>query len=410
MRKMRYTRNMITIALLLAVCLPARAQWAGEDKSVLKVPGQTPTVTIGLPGDPDKCYEWTGPNIHGDRHQAQIEVRPKNKIEVYTVRRIDDCEELVENVTVKLVDTITLLSVTPKICCYNDGDSVKLEDFQFITSPEGYESMIKVSPTIAHSQFWGTEPESHRDFTFTLEHKGHVSEKTVTLNIYDESRVLSIDFTPDFKNFEKQLTKAEGLLEMAQEIKDKVRNGVVPAASGPVGWAGFKCKSNFDIKTAQTIIPVFSNYCCHGEKITTYTVMSPMRTATFTWECELPTAWRVPYLGGVYWIGGFNAGLNIGPLNIHFRGKGCGEGEIPFELYGEFFGGIKAKFIHDDFLSASLAIVGGGRTNVKWIIGKETRLEKGVEAYVNLKGTVKTLSLLDVDVNLPVGKWTFFKQ
>jgi hypothetical protein len=406
MRKMKHIKDIITIALLLAVCLPTRAQWAGEDKSVLRVPGQQPKVIIGLPGDPDKCYEWTGPHIHGDRHKAQIEVWPENKYEVYNVHRIDDCEDVSQTVIVKLVDTITLISVTPKICCYNDGDSVRMEDFQFVTEPEGYESMIKVSPTIAHSKFWGLGPKSDRDFTFTLEHKGHVSEKTVNLNIYDESRVLSIDISPDFKNFEKKLEKAEGLLEMAHEIKDKVREGVVPALVVPAN----PCKSNFNASTTETIVPTFSRYCCNGEEIKTFSLSSPKRSFTFSWECELPTAWSLPYLGGIFWVGGFNAGVDIGPLTIHFRGHGCGEGEIPLEIFAEFFGGVKAKAIHDDFLSATIAVVGGGRAHLSWVISKEAKLGNGVEVYVNATGTIKTLSLVEIKVNQPVGKWTFFKQ
>ena len=72
MRKMRYIQTIVVSALLLVVWLPSQAQFAGEDKTVLKVPNNSQEVTIGEAPEKDGyCYQWTGPNIVGDSTTAK---------------------------------------------------------------------------------------------------------------------------------------------------------------------------------------------------------------------------------------------------------------------------------------------------------------------------------------------------
>ena len=151
MRKMKYIKSMIAAALLLLVWLPAQAQFAGENKTVLKAPDNSQEVIIGQ--DPEKdgyCYQWVGPHIVGDSTTAKIKVNPRSPKEDYFVKRISDCDGVeYGKVTVKLVDTISIVSVKPTRC-YNDGDTIKREHFEIVTLPEGYESMVIVTPIIAN--------------------------------------------------------------------------------------------------------------------------------------------------------------------------------------------------------------------------------------------------------------------
>ena len=84
MKKMNYIKSMIAAALLLLVWLPAQAQFAGEDKTVLKVPNNSQEVTIGQDSEKDGyCYQWVGPHIVGDSNKAKIKVNPRFPKEDY---------------------------------------------------------------------------------------------------------------------------------------------------------------------------------------------------------------------------------------------------------------------------------------------------------------------------------------
>ena len=88
---------------MLLLCLTAKAQWAGEDKEVMREEDNSQTVTIGTPdGSSDKCYDWSGPHIMSDPHQATITVNPQSSEELYTVTRSSSCGVEQDQVKVKV--------------------------------------------------------------------------------------------------------------------------------------------------------------------------------------------------------------------------------------------------------------------------------------------------------------------
>ena len=141
---------------LMFLLLPtmAWAQWAGPDKTFLS--GQSVGMDIGeAPWEVGEyCYTWSeGLNAHipqdQDIHQPVIRVFPTDTVEVYNVQRVGPWGVEEDQVVLRRVDTVTIVSVTPKKSCYTYGKdlSVSLEDFEIVTSPAEYKQFVRlISP------------------------------------------------------------------------------------------------------------------------------------------------------------------------------------------------------------------------------------------------------------------------
>jgi len=185
---MKTIKSLITLAFVLLLCLTAKAQWAGEDKEVLRDPyNNSQVVSIGVQdGSSDACYEWTGPHITSDPHKPVVVVNPQDEEETYTCTRISSCGVEEDQVKVKVLDTISIVSVTPLKNCYNDGDDVHLSDFEIVTSPAGWGFMVEVSPTHLNNNWGLGDVDETMELTFTLDYNGHQSVKHATVNVFND--------------------------------------------------------------------------------------------------------------------------------------------------------------------------------------------------------------------------------
>lgn len=385
MRKMRYIESLVVSALLLAVWLPAQAQFAGPDVTVLKNSNNTQEVQIGQPGSGknDECYEWTGNYVHhikgNDKNKPVVTVMPKDPEEVYILKRTDHCGVQYDRVKVTLVDTISIVSVKPTRC-YNDGDSIRPEHFEIVTYPPGYESMATVTPIIAHHV--GDDPEWKQAVNFRLEYNNHTSHKSTTVSVISDARPLTISVTPEFLKFEKNLSDAEKVLEKAKKVKD----GILTAAK----VVGDPIKCDFDWSINNATVPDFGCYCCQGRKITTFSL--PQLDISGTLGCE--GAFPVPYLSipyantGLFLTLGFSGGLSLGPTYIMWRDK-CSSIEIPGEYFVEIYGGLRLQALSKDLLSVSAQLSGSARQEFLWKVGKpfklgDTKLKAAITGEVKL--------------------------
>lgn len=398
MKKMNYIKSMIAAALLLLVWLPAQAQFAGEDKTVLKVPNNSQEVTIGLAPEKDGyCYQWVGPNIVGDSTTAKIKVNPRSPKEDYFVKRISDCDGVeYDKVTVKLVDTISLISVKPKRC-YNDGDTIKREHFEIVTLPEGYESMVTVTPIIAHHPTTEENPEWLQAVNFRLEYNNHTSHKSTKVNVINETKPLTITFTPEFQNFEKNVRKAEEILDIAMQFKQ----GLLALSKGsPVD---ISCDPSWNTTVA---LPTFSCYCCEGKKINTFNIVSWGVSGSIGCEAAVP----IPALScpvpcaktGLFGIIGFSGGLSLGPTYIVWRDK-CSYVEIPGSLSVEIHGGVRAQALDKNFLSLSAAFYGTAIREFSWKLGEPFQLGD-IKLKWGISGEVKVFTGLTVPFDVLIGE------
>lgn len=396
MRKMRYTRSFIVAALLLAVCLPARAQFAGEDKTILRLPDNSQTVKIGKVGMNDKsnvCYEWSGPHIEGNNNTPVITVHPISKREVYKVRKMDDCGVLEDVVIVTLEDTVSIVKVTPSQC-FNTGDTFKIQNFNVVTNPPGYESMITIFPEVANNPST-SEPVIQNYVNFNLEYDNHISHASCLVNVVNYTAPTP-HLSPALLDFEKNLQKAEEAMDLAKKIEQGL------AAVNP---PGIDCKPYFN--NNRIVFATSSAYCCNGEVEGTWSLPQFGFVASF--NCEI--SWPIPYVSipalgtGIYATIGIGAGLSMGPLDIVYRGE-CSYMEIPAELYVEFSGGARAQILTPNLCSLSAKVTGRYSFLFGWRIGKPFEY-RGFRIMPTISGEAKLIGCVTIPYRIVLGTVIF---
>lgn len=393
---MKHIQSIIVSALLLAVWLPAHAQFAGPDKKVLKTENNNQGVSIGMPAKSNKeCFEWSGPHIKpGDERKAVITVYPQSTEEIYIVKKTDDCMVEWDQVKVTLVDTVSLVSVRASKC-YNDGDSIKSTDFDIVTDPPGYESMVTVTPIIANHM--GTDPEWRQAVNFRLTHHNHTSHKSTTVSVISEQKPLNVTFTPEFQNFEKNIRKAEEILDMALAVK----KGLLNLSKGsPID---IDCDPSWSTTAA---LPTFSCYCCQGKKVETFNLLSWGLSGSIGCEAAIPipaASCPIPCAKtGLMGVVGFSGGLSLGPTNIVWREK-CSYIEVQGELNVEIHGGFRVQALSKDFLSLSAVLYGSAIRHFSWKVGDPFVCDD-IKLKFGISGEVKTFSWVTIPYDIPIGE------
>lgn len=399
---MKPIRTLIVTALALFISLTAQAQapfnpaLVGGEKVILRTPNNDQTVTLSQPETPNACYEWSGPNIIGDRNKATITANPVSDVSTYYVTRTDLCGVAETEIKVRLTDTLYIVSVTPKVC-YNDGDVISIEDFDIVTYPEGYESMVAFTPTIAENHGFAFV-EKLQSITFYVIHNNQESSKTVDVTVINDNLTASSSISPDFEDLKNKIEKVKRMLEGVEDLES------IFAVAQSTSPCNFGTSSSFDIN-----MPQVTYYCCEGKKVDAFNLPSFSVSGSATFSCSVPIPYvSIPCVGGLMADFTMSASITVGPLNIRFRGE-CSQADIPVELSAEMGGGVSISLVSKDFLSGSLYLLGRGKTPIKWTIGKEVNWE-GVELSVVIRGEVKALGLVSSKIEKPLYSWTLFKN
>ncbi len=395
---MKTIRLVITSAFMLLLCLTAKAQWAGEDKEVLREPDNSQTVTIGTPdGSSDKCYDWSGPNIVSDPHQATITVNPQSSEEFYTVTRTSSCGVEQDQVKVKLIDTITIVSVTPLKNCYNHGDEIPKTDFEIVTSPPGYESLVQYSPHTAYNAFEAFGTGCTQTVTFTLEYNGHVSTETTTVSVYNDNLTSTTVSSVNLANFMKQLGKVKYMVDKAQKVTDFINKFAKPGVSP----CQPQFNANVDFPHAEVI-----HTCCEGEEVIGFVIHSSAYSVELGVSCDIPTTISIPGVGGLFIHVGGGIGASVGPFDFKYKGK-CNEASVPVAIYVFLEGGVTVMVKDPDLFKAELKLVGKAQTSWTWTIGEEIKWQP-LAVTVSIVGTASFFSQYSKTINYVLFTETFF--
>lgn len=393
---MKTIKLVITSAFMLLLCLTAKAQWAGEDKEVLREEDNSQTVSIGVPdGSSDKCYEWSGPNIESvDTHQPVIVVHPQSPEETYICTRTSSCGVEQDEVVVRMKDTISLVSVTPLKDCYNSGDALALTDFQIVTDPAGYESLVQFSPTQVYNLAGASE--ERQTITFGLTYNGYTSSKTAQVNVFNEDLGVSEGQSVDFHKFIKDFQKVNAMVEKAKGLSDKLNSlakGVSP------------CEPDFHLVLN---FPQGSDIhaCCNGKEVNGFKINWPSYDVNLGIDCYIPTSLSIPHVGGLEIHVGAAIGVTLGPLAFTFKGD-CSNITLPLGLYANISGGVRLSLFDPDFLSGELNLVGTGSTSLVWTIGQSIQWHP-LDVNLKLVGKVTVLSFYTDEVDYMLFTYSFF--
>jgi len=393
---MNTIKSIITVFFALMLFCSAQAQqnngsnhWWGKDTvKVEKFADNSQVVEIGSMEDSqDKSYEWSGPNIVGDPKKPVVTVNPREMENEYNVRRVSKCGVEEARVLVTLIDSITIVNVTPLYQCYTEGEPIKPEDFIIETSPEGYGNKATVWPDVAHEG---------QPVVLTIRYNGHTSDYTVdNLKVFNDnsSSDVSVDTDPnELTQIKDKIQKARDLLEQAQEVSGLIESISPDAGPGcKPSFTGFGSSDGVESGFSM-LAPKFFRACCNHDSVTAFQVFSPTMTFSANIDCQFPIPnLSFPYVGGVYVIFGAGMGVTAGPISVVFRGK-CSDMFIEFKLFASAYGGVRVLVINDKFFKADLKLQGEANTSVLWKVGDELRWG-GVNFSVGIGGEITLFSL-----------------
>ena len=397
---MNTIKSVITVFFALMLFCSARAQqnngtnhWWGKDTvQVEKFADNSQVVEIGSMEDSqDKSYEWTGPNIVDlNTKKPTVKVNPREMENEYFVRRVSKCGEEKARVLVTLIDSISIVNVTPLYQCYTEGEPIKAEDFIIETSPEGYGNKATVWPDVAHEG---------QPVVLTIRYNGHTSDYTVdNLKVFNDnsSSDASVAVDPNkisqLNQIKDKIQEARKLLEQAREVSGLIKKlspdaggGCEPTITGVSSSEGVE--SGFEMPA-----PKFFRSCCDHDSVTAFQLFSPTMTFSANIDCQFPIPnLSFPYVGGVYVIFGAGMGVTAGPISVVFRGK-CTDMFIEFKLFASAYGGVRVLVINDKFFKADLKLQGEANTSLLWKVGDELRWG-GVNLSVGIVGEITLFSL-----------------
>jgi len=391
--------KIILLAGYQICCLTIFAQttmeFAGPDKTILAKPDGSQTVDIGLPGEADACYEWSGDSIIivGDPHNPVVTVNPKAAINRYVVTKTSKKGIFQDEVVVYVRNIISIKQVNPKVCCYNIGDRVKLEDFEIITDPPGYGNLASVTPMFLNNHDGGNGETEN--LTFSIYYNNHTSTKTVPIAVYgvDESTISHpttsidipemLDIIRDIKTFGSFFNKVADALQELKSISDRVSK---------IPIIGLPCHPtidlSIDIDNLYYYKPSSIKSCCQGRCIEGWRWNPGSSfTGSVGFECTIPTPLSVG-TSGLTFVIGVQAGGTLGPLSIDFYPKelinalkysgnySCAiNSHIPARIFVNVSGAVQLALLDPSFLSVKGGVEGSLSKEWIWNVGQNIGLD-----------------------------------
>lgn len=397
----------ILIAAAMVLCFQfsalssARAQFAGEDKKVAREPGNTQKVSIGTPDAAnDVCYMWTGPHIDGNANQAVVTVNPHDTLETYMVKRISKNGIEEDEVKVRVEDSIAIVSVKAKYKCYNHGDNISPSQFEIETEPAGYESLVTVSPTTATNSA-GLGIENNCPLTFTLNHNGHTSTKTLTTTVYNSDLVSPLDLMGNSISTIYMMVKN---MKTFQEIWDNLESvaNIVNylTEASPCGWKNPKPQDNVEwVKVTPKML------CCGHVPAYALQIQFAKLSYGNSFGCRFPF-YGIPYVASADIVFNLSAEIFAGPVTgIISTNDSCGQVCIPVGVTLAVNGGVGVSVGGGKILAADLLLQGATTAQAQWCpIGANNSLSVGITFSV--VGSVTALGMIEHTIEYPLATYS----
>lgn len=383
------------VGLLFSVISMAQTtmEFAGPDKTVLCKPDSSQQLEIGLPGEPNACYSWSGPGIISDPNKPIITINPRQLICDYVVTKTSKDGVYEDWVRVYVYPYIYITEVVPKRCCYDIGDAVKLADFDIKTEPPGYEYLANVTPLFLNSHDGGNGETEN--LTFSITYNNYTDTKSVPIAVYgiDESTISHpttsidipemLDIIRDIKTFGSFFNKVADALQELKSISDRVSK---------IPIIGLPCHPtidlSIDIDNLYYYKPSSIKSCCQGRCIEGWRWNPGSSfTGSVGFECTIPTPLSVG-TSGLTFVIGVQAGGTLGPLSIDFYptelinalkysgNYSCAiNSHIPARIFVNVFGAVQLALLDPSFLSVKGGVEGSLSKEWIWNVGQNIGLD-----------------------------------
>ena len=394
-------KRIIAILLLLALGWGAQAQFAGPDKKIARETNNRQTTTLGEPdASADVCYIWTGPHIVGNANQAVITVNPQDTMEVYNVKRIskDGVEE--DQAKVRVEDSVIIKSVYAKYLCYNHGEEITTSQFGITTEPEGYESLVTVSPSVANNNF-GWSGECNVPVTFTLTKNGHTSTMVKNICVFNSDLTTSQNLGQGLSNIRRMLLSMSLVNDALEDVK-KCTRPLKVIRNSPCRWSDTANHSSGpEASGALDITPKF--LCCSDHTLApALQIKFGQLSKGASFGCRVPL-YGVPYVATLDFVFNISGSVFVGPVDgILSVNTECAQLCFPFGASIAINGGVGGSIAGGDVLTVDALVQASASATASWCpIGPKNNLK--LAATVSLVGNVTMCSFVKYSIEFPIG-------
>lgn len=356
---------------------PMMSGFAGDDKELLfPFGGENPeeSILIGTtdPHSEHCVFHWrvvstppggTGRFSDSGRENPVFYVNSRAGEYLLEVTRVSSYGYQVEYMTVTVKNNIDLLCVTSKKECWNPGDPILEENFDFITSPPGFGKYVHINP---ETQEIGDDEKLFKKVKFKIWEPGQEPR---------DSDITEIIFIGGFstKDLFEEYDSAMELLEAVDNLEDnykklKLYMDMIKGSN----------KKLFALKNVQQMV----NMLTPPTSPVTFDHKMEMDTMDMDIKvdcCNDETAVFLEWNGGITFEAGVTLDIPIWPgvpkVGLMLVGEAavgakvechtqialpkyyeCYELKIPVEIYGRFGIGLKVMALDEDLLSVKAVL------------------------------------------------------
>lgn len=381
-------------AILFAVNAGYAQGIAGEDRYIPLKEGEPEPVTLTAAGSGGTCcYQWSTSDgiIIGESDKQSIKIKPKSPSSTFHVTRSCTSGTESDDVTVYYED-FSIVSVTPKKNCYKGGDEIKLNDFNIITNPRGYEKSVKTDPGYYPSKWWNpySLEGSYIVSVKFYENHGIYSEYVVNDILVVSPVSQSVGRNKWGEDLERDMNKAFDLIESIIDGVDFIFK------------ATKTCKFPKDCNDRKISLDMsWQPICCvTGPDWNIAVKLSG--SVKYCLECQIPFPGLTVGWAGVNIIGGISASAS---LSASVNVSTCDENsrlKVQLSPRGEVFGGVEVEVLSDKILECQAKLIGYLSCtelqveffpykpgSFKTCAGAELEFNAKLLSFINAKKTIK---------------------
>lgn len=373
-----YNRFKYQYALLLLAFLglssTVLAQFAGPDKVVVRNNDNSQTVSIGTTdGDSRVCYTWSGPNIVEGVHSSVAVVNPHDSVNTYNVKRVSEYGVEEDQVIVRMLDSVMIVSITCKKQCWMSEDNINVEDFEVVTVPENCNVTVTPMAVPAAISSYAPDYTVELKFTATDPVSGKSAHEDFDLTVLDPNhkRQTCVNNKLEFVNsWVQDLVESAKVCKLIKGMEDKMK---------PYMRGRFEPTTECSLLPSTTIYP----NCCEdapSDKME----LAITATVGLGVEAAFPFASAGVFTANAVVTAGVSLSASVAEVLT------CDMEEFCFTLGGgvSIGGGVRAEVLDKDLLSATGQIVGSASLSITMCTESGMQgpsCELGVDAVMELK-------------------------
>lgn len=268
---MKNIKQILIIIMGLMPVMTVRAQWAGEDKQILRSKEDDQTVTLSVINpDPDACYKWTGPNIQTDPSSHTITANPQERYQQYRCTRLTAEGVDQDNVLIEVLDSVKIVSVVPTKGCFQVGDELSFSDFEIVTEPPEYKDYVDFTPrSIPDLGGSAGSPFDRMDVEFFIDMGEYREKKIITIDYINPDQFITNTLSVDFMKIEDMIKDIRGVKTKTKGVLGNIERAYSLIEKAPdIGYKPLEIKKP-EISVGAIHYTKMGVECCNDNMVKT---------------------------------------------------------------------------------------------------------------------------------------------